>query len=60
MSDDYWLAMPCDYCGAAPGEQCKTASGGRASTHGGRTAVQAAAWRDGYEEGLRDAQEDTR
>lgn len=55
MSGDIWLAMPCDYCGAPSGEQCRTATGGRASTHGGRTAVQAAAYREGHrdaEEGL--------
>lgn len=57
MSDDYWLAMPCDYCGAASGEPCKTASGGKASTHGGRTAVQSAAWMEGFREGQRDAEE---
>lgn len=57
MSDDFWLSTPCDYCGARPGEQCKTATGGRASTHGGRTAALAAAYREGYEEGLRDAQD---
>lgn len=57
MSDSYWLAIPCDYCGAESGERCKTASGGRASTHGGRTAVQSAAWMDGFREGQRDAEE---
>lgn len=54
MSDDFWLSSPCGYCGAAPYEQCRTATGGRASTHGGRTAIQAAAYQAGYEDGLSD------
>ncbi|BDZ52674.1 hypothetical protein GCM10025867_49150 (plasmid) [Frondihabitans sucicola] len=57
MIDDFWLSSPCDYCGAAPYEQCKTATGGPASTHGGRTAIQAAAYQAGFENGYDAASE---
>jgi hypothetical protein len=59
FTDQQALRYKCEYCTASPGSWCRTLRGARATMlHSDRTDGVRLSWLDGYEEGLKDKQDE--